>query len=59
MDKELAKKYLIYLTMSFPKFFIAMKDPFKKVDVKQKYFGEDLSLLIVKNHLPMQFVENP
>jgi hypothetical protein len=45
--------------MSFPKFFIAMKDRFKKVDVKQKYFGEDLSLLIVKNHLPMQFLENP
>jgi hypothetical protein len=32
LDKKLAKKDLIYLTMSFPKLIIATKDPFKKVD---------------------------
>ncbi len=38
-------------------FFVAKK-PFKKDDVQQKKFWEDLGLLIVKNHLLLQFVEN-
>jgi hypothetical protein len=33
-------------------FFVA-KDFYKKDDVQQKQFWEDLVLLIVKNHLPM------
>jgi hypothetical protein len=37
-------------------FFIA-KVFLKKKDVHQKQFLEDLTLLIVKNHLPLQFVK--
>jgi hypothetical protein len=37
-------------------FFVA-KELFKKDDVQQKQFLEDLTLLIVKNHLPSQFVK--
>ncbi len=29
------------------------KDPFKKDDVEQKMFVENLTLLILKNHLPL------
>jgi hypothetical protein len=36
----------------------ATKDLSKKDDVQQKDFLQDLGLLIVKNDLPMQFVEN-
>ncbi len=35
---------------------ISIKDSFK--NVPQKYFLEDMGLLIVKNNLPIQFVEN-
>ncbi len=35
-----------------------VKEPFKKDDVQQKYFLQDLGLLIVKDNLPLQFVEN-
>jgi hypothetical protein len=35
-----------------------VKDFFKKEDVQQKEFLEDLSLLIVNNNLPIQFVES-
>jgi hypothetical protein len=35
-----------------------MKDPFKKDDVEQKQFLEDLGFLIVKNNLSLQFVKN-
>jgi hypothetical protein len=35
-----------------------MKDSLKKGDVQQKGFLEYLSLLIVKNKLPIQHVEN-
>jgi hypothetical protein len=38
--------------------FFATKEPFKKDEVQQKHFLEDLGFLIVKNHLPLQFVEN-
>jgi hypothetical protein len=41
-------QYLIFL----------VKDSFKKEDVPQKEFLEDLGLLIVNNNLPIQFVEN-
>jgi hypothetical protein len=34
------------------------KDPFKKDDLHQKQFLQNLGLLIVKNHLPIQFVKN-
>jgi hypothetical protein len=38
--------------------FFATKEPFKKDEVQQKQFFKDLGLLIIKNHLPLQFVEN-
>jgi hypothetical protein len=37
--------------------FFGAKDPFKKYVVQQKQFLQDLALLVVKNHLPIQFVE--
>jgi hypothetical protein len=36
---------------------IVVKDSFKKKDVPYKKFLKDLNLLIVKNNLPIQFVE--
>ncbi len=39
-------------------FFFAIKKPLKKIDVQQKEFLQDLGLLIVKNNLPLQFVES-
>jgi hypothetical protein len=35
-----------------------VKEPFKKDDVKQKDFLQNLGLLIMKNNLPLQFVES-
>jgi hypothetical protein len=35
-----------------------VKDSFEKKDVPYKEFLEDLSLLIIKNNLPIQFVES-
>ncbi len=35
-----------------------MKDSLKEDDVQQKEFLEYLSLLIMKNNLPIQYVEN-
>jgi hypothetical protein len=37
--------------------FFVVKEPFKKDDMQQKQILEDLTLLIVKNHLLLQFVE--
>jgi hypothetical protein len=38
--------------------FFLVKDTLKKKDVSQKEFLEDLGFLIVKNNLPIQFVES-
>jgi hypothetical protein len=38
--------------------FFTSKDPFKKDDVEQKMFMENLALLITNSHLPLQFVES-
>jgi len=40
-----------------PYLVFATKEPFKKDDVQQKQFLEYLTFLIVKNHLPLHFVE--
>jgi hypothetical protein len=37
---------------------LVVKEPFKKHDVYQKDFWQDLGHLIVKNNLPLQFVES-
>ncbi len=39
-------------------FFFATKEPFKKDNVQQKDFLQSLGLLIMKNNLPLQFVES-
>jgi hypothetical protein len=38
--------------------FFSIKNSFKKEDVSWKEFLEDLGLSIVKNNLPIQFVES-
>jgi hypothetical protein len=38
--------------------FISTKEPFKKEHMQQNFFGEDLNLLFVKNHLLFQFVKS-
>jgi hypothetical protein len=38
--------------------FFSMKDSFKREDVPPKEFLENLGLSIVKNNLPIQFVES-
>jgi hemerythrin-like domain-containing protein len=48
VEKQLAKKKAHISNFSIFDFF-ASKDPFKKDDVKQKMFMENLALLIVKN----------
>ncbi len=36
----------------------ATKNPYKQSDVEQKKYLEDIGLLVVKNNLPIQFVES-
>jgi hypothetical protein len=38
--------------------FFSPKFPYKKDELQQKYFFENLALLIVKNHLPIHFSES-
>jgi hypothetical protein len=38
--------------------FFGVKDPLKKGVVQQKQILQDLTLLVIKNHLPIQFVES-
>jgi hypothetical protein len=54
---NLQKRSLIFPILPYLNFF-ASKEPFKKDDVKQKMFIENLAFLIMKNHLLLQFVEN-
>ncbi len=56
IKKQLSKKRWNVSSNSIFSFFIA-KEPFKKDDVQQNVFLEDLTLLIIKNHLPLQFVK--
>ncbi len=58
LEKQLIKKRPNLSSNVIPNFFFA-KDPFKKEDVQQKQFMEDLGLLIILKYLPMQFVESP
>jgi hypothetical protein len=46
------------MSFSFKSNFFVTKEPFKTNDLYQKHFLEDLGLLIIKNHLLLQFVEN-
>ncbi len=56
-EKQISKKILDISSNSISSFFVT-KEPFKKYDVQQKQILEDLGLLIVKNHLPLQFVKS-
>jgi hypothetical protein len=38
--------------------FFVVKNSYKKYDVQQKQFLEDLTFLIIKNHLAMHLVES-
>jgi hypothetical protein len=51
-EKQPSKKRPKVSSNSIISFFVAKK-PFKKDDVQQKRFLEDLIILIVKNHLPL------
>jgi hypothetical protein len=55
--KQLAIKIKNVFNFKISKFFCT-KDPFKKDFVQQKQFLQDLAFLVVKNHLPIQFVES-
>ncbi len=56
-ESQLAIKWPNVFNFKILKFFGA-KDPLKKDVVQQKQFLQDLTLLVVKNHLPIQFVES-
>jgi hypothetical protein len=56
IDRQFVKKRSFISNSSIFYFFIS-KDLFKNDDVEQKMFVENLALLIVKNHLPLQFVD--
>jgi hypothetical protein len=57
MKYNLPKRDQMFLLIPYLVFFVA-NEPFKKYDVQQKQFSEDLTLLIIKNHVPLQFVES-
>jgi hypothetical protein len=57
VEKQSTKKSYLISNFSIFEFF-ALKYPFKKDDVEQKMFVENFALLIMKNHLPLQFVES-
>jgi hypothetical protein len=56
-EKQPSKKRPNISSNSISNFFVT-KEPFKKDDVQQKQFLEYLGLLIVKNHLPLQFMKS-
>ncbi len=58
LEKQLATKRQIVSSSEIFDFFTT-KVPYKKEYVQHKENLEDLALLIVKNHLPMHFVESP
>jgi hypothetical protein len=56
-ERQLSKKRPNISSNSIFSFF-STREPFKKEDMQQCFFWEDLNLLIVKNHLLFQFVES-
>jgi hypothetical protein len=56
-EKQPSKKRPNISSNSIFRFFFA-RELLKKEGVQQKQNLEDLNLLIVKNHLPLQFVES-
>jgi hypothetical protein len=56
-ETQPAKKRTIVFNVSISK-KLSVKDSFKKEDVLNKEFLEELGLLIIKNNLLIQFVES-
>jgi len=57
VKRQFVKKRSLISNSSISEFFVS-KDPFRKDDVEQKMFVENLTLLIMKIYLPLQFVES-
>ncbi len=57
VGKQFAKKRSLISNFFIFEFF-CFKRPLQKDDVEQKMFVENLAHLIVKTHLPLQFVES-
>jgi hypothetical protein len=57
LEKQPAKKRPNVFNFEILEFF-GVKDHLKKDVVKQKQFLQDLALLVVKNHLLIQFIES-
>ncbi len=56
MERQPRKKRSIVTRSEISKFFGAI-NTYKKDNVHRKDFLKNLGILIVKNHLPIQFVE--
>ncbi len=52
------RKERVNIFDSFIYNFFVSKYPFKKDDVENKMFVDNLAFFTMKNHLPLQFVEN-
>ncbi len=57
LEKQPTKKRPNVSNFEISKFF-GVKDLLKRDDVQQKQFLQDLTVLVVKSHLPIQFVDN-
>jgi hypothetical protein len=57
VERQLTKKDQIHLAMQLS-MFLLINILSKKIICKIKIKIEDMGMLIVKNHLPMQFVES-
>jgi hypothetical protein len=57
VERQLLKKCPSIFGSSISNFFVA-KNLYKQNDVEQQQFLEDFGLLVVKNNLPIQFVES-
>jgi hypothetical protein len=57
VEKKSTKKRS-HISNSFIFGFFVSKNPFKNDDMEQMMFVKNLALLIMKNHFPLQFVEN-
>ncbi len=57
LKSQLAKKRFV-MNASVISNFLGAINPYKKDNVHQKDFVENLGLLVIKNHLPIQFVES-
>jgi hypothetical protein len=57
LDTQPAKKRPNVFANEIFEFFFT-KDPFKKNDVQQKSFLQDLGLLVVKSHVPMHYANS-